>query len=446
MSDFPKQTGRRVYQVGELSALVQNLLDDTPPSVWLEGELSNFRNPSGHWYFALKDSEAQLRCAMFRNANRLVRPLPADGQQVLVRGRITLYRPRGDLQLIVEHMEPAGEGALRRAFEQLKRQLEAEGLFEPAARRPIPALPRRIAIISSPTGAALQDMRTALARRFPLVPVVLIPVPVQGDAAAPAIARALTRDVARSGADVVLLARGGGSLEDLWAFNEEAVARAIRACPVPVITGVGHETDVTIADLAADLRAATPTAAAEHAVPDQRRLAADISAMTRRLQRILARRLEEQSSRWLQLSRRLERQAPSRALQQGQQRLDELCLRARRATRQQLGRERQRAAQFGSRLQRQRPDRGLRLQRQRLDGLLARLRAPAQRPVAQQRQRLASLLARIDSVNPEAVLKRGYALVYDARRQLVRDVGSPADGERLELRLANGELPVRVTR
>ena len=446
MNQSPTAPPRRVYAVHELSQLLRGLLEDSLPRVWVEGELSNLRSPSGHWYFSLKDEQSQLRCAMFRGNNMHVRPRPNDGDQVLIRGRVTLYEPRGDLQLIVEHMEPAGEGALRRAFEQLKRQLEAEGLFEPAARRPIPALPRRIAIISSPTGAALQDMRTALARRFPLVPVVLIPVPVQGDAAAPAIARALTRDVARSGADVVLLARGGGSLEDLWAFNEEAVARAIRACPVPVITGVGHETDVTIADLAADLRAATPTAAAEHAVPDQRRLAADISAMTRRLQRILARRLEEQSSRWLQLSRRLERQAPSRALQQGQQRLDELCLRARRATRQQLGRERQRAAQFGSRLQRQRPDRGLRLQRQRLDGLLARLRAPAQRPVAQQRQRLASLLARIDSVNPEAVLKRGYALVYDARRQLVRDVGSPADGERLELRLANGELPVRVTR
>ena len=444
--DSPLNSTRRVYQVGELARLLQSLLDDALPQIWLEGEISNFRNPSGHWYFALKDADAQLRCAMFRNANRLVSQAPRDGQQVLVRGRITLYAPRGDLQMIVEHMEPAGEGALRAAFEQLKRKLEAEGLFNPAQRRPIPVLPHRIAIITSASGAALHDIRTTLARRFPLVPVELIPVPVQGEAAAPAIAEALTGAVAGTGADVVILARGGGSLEDLWAFNEEIVARAIRACPAPVITGVGHETDITIADLAADLRAATPTAAAEHAVPDQRAVRDRLRQADERLHRAAGARLRSASERLAALVARLGRQSPQRQLHTGAQRTDELAQRLLRLTVSRLELRRQRVSGLAARLARRHPERAVQSLRQRLQTLDQRLGAGASRQLADRQARLRGLHARLFSCGPEQVLARGYALVSDRHGRLLRDPASVADGERLRIRLAAGELPARVDR
>ncbi|MGH8518737.1 MAG: exodeoxyribonuclease VII large subunit, partial [Panacagrimonas sp.] len=240
---------RVVHTVSELAEILRALVEDSLPRLWVEGEISNLSRPaSGHWYFTLKDAQAQIRCAMFRNANYLVRPPPQNGDHVRVRAQASFYTARGDLQLVCEYMEPAGEGALLRAFEELKRRLSAEGLFDPAHKRPLPPMPRRIGVITSATGAAIQDVRAALARRFPLVQVVLWPVPVQGTAAAPAIVRALRELPRRAAIDAVLLVRGGGSLEDLWAFNEETVARAIAASKIPVISAVGHETDVTIAD------------------------------------------------------------------------------------------------------------------------------------------------------------------------------------------------------
>lgn len=248
-----------ILTVSDLNEAVRQQLESGFPLVWVEGELSNLARPaSGHLYFSLKDSGAQVRCALFRNRARLLGFRPADGTQVLARARVSLYAPRGDYQLIVEHMEESGDGALRRAFEALRRKLEAEGLFDPATRRPIPAFPRRVGVITSPSGAAIRDILSVLRRRFPALPVLVFPVPVQGTEAAPAIVRALEQAACQGDCDVLILARGGGSLEDLWAFNEESVARAIRACPLPVVSGVGHETDVTIADFAADLRAATP--------------------------------------------------------------------------------------------------------------------------------------------------------------------------------------------
>jgi exodeoxyribonuclease VII large subunit len=226
---------RQVYSVSEVADILRGLLEDALPSIWVQGELSNFRNPSGHWYFTLKDEQAQLRCAMFKGQNHLVKPQPRNGDAVLARGRLTYYGRGGDAQLVVEHLEPAGEGALLRAFEDLKKRLAAEGLFDEAVKRPLPAAPRGIGIITSSTGAALQDMLSTLRRRYPLGCVWLHAVPVQGDAACPAIVRALTELPRRAPVDVIILARGGGSLEDLWCFNHESLARAIRACAVPVV-------------------------------------------------------------------------------------------------------------------------------------------------------------------------------------------------------------------
>ena len=264
----------------------------------MEAEVSNFSRPaSGHWYFSLKDRDAQLRCAMFRQRNLLARFTPRDGQQVLARGRVSLYEPRGDYQLIVEQLEDAGDGALRRAFEELRARLAAEGLFAAERKRPLPAVPARIGVITSPTGAAVRDILHVLARRFPAADVLIYPVPVQGAAAAPAIAAALDLASARNECDVLILARGGGSLEDLWAFNDERVARALARCSLPVVSGVGHETDVTIADFVADVRAPTPTAAAQLVVPDRRVWQQRLALLARRFGAAMQRTLLEAGAR-----------------------------------------------------------------------------------------------------------------------------------------------------
>ena len=292
----------QVFSVSEVAELLRGLLEDSLPALRVQGEISNFRNPSGHWYFVLKDANAQLRCAMFKGQNYLVKPQPKNGDAVVARGRITYYGKGGDAQMIVESLEPAGEGALLKAFEQLKARLAAEGLFDEKLKRPIPDVPRGIGLITSPTGAALQDILSTLRRRFPLGRAWLWPVPVQGAAATPAIMQALAEMPGRVPVDVIVLARGGGSIEDLACFNHEGLARAIRTCAVPVVTGIGHEIDFTIADFAADLRAPTPTGAAERVSPDAQDWLARIGA----------------------LATRLERAHPGRRLQQWHQRLDEL--------------------------------------------------------------------------------------------------------------------------
>ncbi|MGC2029538.1 MAG: exodeoxyribonuclease VII large subunit, partial [Steroidobacteraceae bacterium] len=265
----PKRPERDIYSVSRLNREVRVLLERGFGSLWLEAEISNFAKPSsGHWYFSLKDAAAQVRCAMFRQRNMSCAFIARDGQKVLVRARIGLYEPRGEYQLIVDHMEDAGLGALKRQFEELSAKLEREGLFAAERKRPLPSLPRRIGIITSPTGAAVRDILHVLARRFPAAAVLVYPVSVQGAQAAAEIVAALEAAGRRAECDVLILARGGGSLEDLWAFNDERLGRAIVASPIPVITGIGHEIDFTIADFAADMRAPTPSAAAEMVVPD----------------------------------------------------------------------------------------------------------------------------------------------------------------------------------
>ncbi|MBI3171698.1 MAG: exodeoxyribonuclease VII large subunit [Hydrocarboniphaga effusa] len=390
---------RPVFSVAELAEILRALLEDSLPGVWVQGEVSNFRNPTGHWYFTLKDASAQLRCVMFKGQNFLVRPTPKNGDAVLLRGRVTFYPKGGDAQIVVEHMEPAGEGALLRAFEELKKKLAAEGLFDEKLKRPIPEQPHGIGVITSPTGAALQDILTTLRRRFPLGSVFVYPVPVQGEAAAPAIARALLELPKRAPADVIILARGGGSLEDLWAFNDERIARAIRACAVPVVTGIGHEVDFTISDFAADLRAPTPTAAAERVSPDQLELRDRLAQFHDMLVRELQAGLGDKRDALHRLQARLEVTHPGRRLQQFTQRLDELN---------------------------------------------ERLRLRLSERLREYGQRLQSVSALLQSLGPQAVLARGYAIAQTADGAVLRDSAAVAAGETVSLTLARGRLETQV--
>ncbi|MGO1694065.1 MAG: exodeoxyribonuclease VII large subunit, partial [Marinobacter sp.] len=326
MNDPFQDTRPRALTVSELNHQARHLLESSFMQVWVEGELSGFSRPSsGHWYFSLKDSKCQIRCAMFRGMNQRIRSIPKEGDKVRIRGKVTLYENRGDFQIIAEHIEPAGLGALQQAFEELKRKLQAEGLFEVGRKKPIPALPGHIGVVTSPTGAAIHDILTVLARRCPGIPVTLYPTTVQGQPATAEIVRAIELAQAHGAADVLIIGRGGGSLEDLWCFNEEAVARAIAACPIPTVSAVGHETDVTIADFVADLRAPTPSAAAEKVSPDQREMLRQINDREFRLTNAAKRAFQRLNTKLEHLSARL--RDPRRELLEKAQRLDELELR-----------------------------------------------------------------------------------------------------------------------
>lgn len=436
---------RPIYTVSRLNAEVRDLLEHGFPLLWVEGELSNLARPgSGHWYFTLKDESAQVRCAMFRSRNNLVDFRPDDGDQVLVRARVSLYAPRGSYQLIVEHMEPAGDGALRRAFEALKNRLLEEGLFAPEHKKPLPAVPRRIGVITSGTGAAVRDVLSVLRRRYPLGEVTVYPVPVQGEAAAPAIVRALQRAGQRGDCDALILTRGGGSLEDLWAFNEETVARAIHACPVPVVSGVGHEVDFTIADFVADARAPTPSAAAELVSPDIADWRVRLEALSRTLISRQNRVLAQSRERLAWLDKRLAQQHPGRRLQERMQRLDEMETRLRRAMRQRRDGEQQRLQQTKTRLYNASPARHITAaENQRLQ-LVHRLRTAQQRRLERERSRLAVVARALNAVSPLATLERGYAIASNARGDIIRDATDMAPDDRLRLRLHRGRLDCRV--
>ncbi len=436
---------RTVYAVSELADILRGLLEDSLPSVWVSGEISNFSRPaSGHWYFTLKDDRAQLRCAMFKNTNYYVRPQPKDGDAVLVRAKVGIYPARGELQMIVEHLEAAGTGALLRAFEQLKAKLAAEGLFDAALKRPLPQTPRVIGVITSGTGAALQDILNALARRWPLAEVALYPVPVQGKEAPPAIVRALRELPLRAPADVILLARGGGSLEDLWAFNDEAVARAIRACLVPVVSGVGHEIDFTIADFAADVRAATPTAAAELATPDIAERYSRVDTLDINLIGHIQRRIQQGREQALQLGGRLQRLHPGRRLQERAQRLDELDQRLRHAMQMRLAAKRDALTIRSKRFEAAVPLSRLIQLRERLRLLADRLQRGGRSTLIERSVRLRQAEALLNSLNPAAVLERGYALAMSADGRVLRDGGTVAAGDRVRVRLARGSFSAHV--
>lgn len=433
---------REVLSVSQLNNRARLLLEDVFAGIWVEGEISNLARPaSGHIYFTLKDSQAQVRCALFRQNAARVRQALRDGLAVKVRGKVSLFEGRGDYQLILDAVEPAGDGALRLAFEALKEKLGAEGLFSTERKITLPAHPKRIGIVTSPTGAVIRDIISVFRRRAPQVELNLIPTAVQGREATAQIVRALQRADAQ-GYDALILARGGGSLEDLWCFNEEVVARAVAACVTPIVSAVGHETDVSIADFVADVRAPTPSAAAELLAPDSSELVQRLHNLQRRLALHMQGRLARERLRLEGASRRLRH--PGERLRQQAQRLDDLDMRLRRAFNQQLANKRERLARLDARLAAQHPGRNLALLRQRLDGLAARLPRAMQSQLRSQRQQLGALAAQLQIVSPLATLGRGYSILLDERGQAVRSAAQTQPGQRLKARLGEGELDVRI--
>ena len=433
---------REVLSVSQLNNRARLLLEDVFAGIWVEGEISNLARPaSGHIYFTLKDSQAQVRCALFRQNAARVRQALRDGLAVKVRGKVSLFEGRGDYQLILDAVEPAGDGALRLAFEALKEKLGGEGLFSTERKITLPAHPKRIGIVTSPTGAVIRDIISVFRRRAPQVELNLIPTAVQGREATAQIVRALQRADAQ-GFDALILARGGGSLEDLWCFNEEAVARAVAACVTPIVSAVGHETDVSIADFVADVRAPTPSAAAELLAPDSSELVQRLHNLQRRLALHMQGRLARERLRLEGASRRLRH--PGERLRQQAQRLDDLDMRLRRAFNQQLANKRERLARLDARLAAQHPGRNLALLRQRLDGLAARLPRAMQSQLRSQRQQLGALAAQLQIVSPLATLGRGYSILLDERGQAVRSAAQTQPGQRLKARLGEGELDVRI--
>lgn len=435
---------REVYTISHLNQEVRALLEGHFPLIWVEGEISNLARPSsGHLYFALKDEHAQVRCALFRMRNRNLGFAPDNGMQVLVRARVSLYEGRGEFQLIVEDIEQAGDGALRRAFELLKQRLAAQGLFDAAHKRPLPRLPQRIGVITSPTGAALRDILTTLRRRFPAIPVLIYPVPVQGADAADMIARALRLASERADCDVLILARGGGSLEDLWAFNEEVVARAVYHSAVPIVAGIGHETDITIADFAADQRAATPTAAAELASPDATEWIQQFARYRQRLATLMQTQIKHHRQTLRGLAQRL--QHPRQRLLRQAQRLDELEQRLQHARRIFYRHAASRLAELTAHLHRHSPMQRLIQAHLSCDHLSQRLRAMLSLLVERRRGQLASVSRALEAVSPLATLGRGYAIIKRlADGRLVRTAKDVAVGDPIEARLAQGSLMCSV--
>jgi exodeoxyribonuclease VII large subunit len=425
----------RVLRVAELTLAIKKLLEAEVPLLWVRGEISNLvKAASGHWYFALKDDQAQVRCVMFRNKNQLLSSPVANGQQVEILAVATLYEQRGDFQLTVEQMRPAGLGVLYEKFERLKRQLESEGLFDAARKRALPAFPRRLGIITSPQAAALRDVLTTLRLRLPGVPVVLYPTPVQGTGSAEKIAAAIRLANQRAECDVLILCRGGGSIEDLWAFNEEVVARAIAASDIAIVSGVGHETDFTIADFVSDERAPTPTAAAQRAVPDRHALLRGLRDTAQHLQRAQRNRLQNAMQTVDYLQRRVVH--PAQQLLRQRQQLEALQQRMQRAFAYRLQQQHwqwrskaQRLRASSSDLERMR-DRQIHLARRLLNGMRA--------TQAQRSGRVENAAQHLGMLNPQQVLARGYSLVQDASGSVVSDASRLAIGAELRITFAQG--------
>lgn len=433
---------REVLTVSQLNGRARLLLEDVFAQIWVEGEISNLARPaSGHVYFTLKDKNAQVRCALFRQNALRVRQALRDGLAVKVRGKVSLFEGRGDYQLILDSLEPAGDGALRLAFEALKDKLAAEGLFDTDSKRTLPAHPRRIGIVSSPTGAVIRDIISVFRRRAPHVTLTLIPTAVQGREATPQIVRAIEL-ADRGGFDALILARGGGSLEDLWCFNEESVARAVAACQTPIISAVGHETDVSIADFVADVRAPTPSAAAELLAPSSTDIRQRLESLRQRLLLRMRERLYREHSRLEGLSRRLRH--PGERLQQQSQRIDDLERRLLHGIERRLGASQERLVRLDTRLGAQHPGRTLTLLRQRLEHLSGRMPRAMQESLNSRRQHLQGLAQTLNAVSPLATLSRGYSILLDERGQAVRCASQTLPGQRLKARLGEGELDVRV--
>jgi exodeoxyribonuclease VII large subunit len=434
---------RHIFTVSQLNRESRELLEGAFPWIWIEGEISNLARPSsGHWYFSLKDDRAQIRCAMFRGRNQQLGFTPENGSQVLVRGHISLYEARGEFQLIAEQMEEAGAGALQRAFEELKVRLNKEGLFD--RKLTPPALPRCIGVITSPSGAAIRDILSVLQRRFPAIPVIIYPTAVQGKAAATEIVAAINRAGQRQECDVLIVARGGGSLEDLWCFNEESVARALFQCPLPIVAGIGHEIDTTIADYVADVRAPTPSGAAELVSPDQNEWQQTLAQYLRRLQNLLQEHINTRHQRLQWLGQRLQQQHPGQQLIQQSQRLDELEQRLQRNIRQRLQQQQLQLNSLHAGLQRHQPLLRINNLSNRFQHLGQRLQQNMQTQLQRCQLRLASSGHALDTVSPLATLDRGYAIIQDNKGTIIRAASSVTPGQKISARLGQGQLNCTV--
>ena len=437
---------RHVWTVRALVSAVRSQVERQYSDCWVEGEISNLRNPdSGHLYFTLKEESAQLRVVMFRSSARLLRFRPENGLHVTVRGRITVYEERGELQISAEYMEPQGAGALQLAFEQLKARLQAEGLFEASRKKPIPPLPRRIGVITSPQGAALQDILNILARRHHSANVLIYPAQVQGDAAAGEVMAGVRHLNRSSAVEVIIIARGGGSVEDMAAFNHEGLARAVAESEIPVISAIGHETDFTIVDFVADLRAPTPSAAAELVIRSRQEIEAQAEELQRRLERAVRYRLLMARQ---ELTQRAQHGAFARimdGINRRQQKLDEQRFRLEKAQRQIFERWRRRWELASGAVRHYDARRRLAAVRQQLDAELARLAAAANARLLANRALLDQRVASLEALSPVAILNRGYALVFDAKGQLVKDAARLQVGDEVSARLARGRVHARVT-
>ncbi|APR32503.1 exodeoxyribonuclease VII large subunit [Citrobacter freundii] len=435
-----------IFTVSRLNQTVRLLLEQEMGQVWISGEISNFTQPSsGHWYFTLKDDTAQVRCAMFRNSNRRVTFRPQHGQQVLVRANITLYEPRGDYQIIVESMQPAGEGLLQQKYEQLKAKLQAEGLFDQQYKQPLPSPAHCVGVITSKTGAALHDILHVLKRRDPSLPVIIYPTAVQGDDAPGQIVRAIELANARGECDVLIVGRGGGSLEDLWSFNDERVARAIFASGIPVVSAVGHETDVTIADFIADLRAPTPSAAAEIVSRNQLELLRQIQHGQQRLEMAMDYYLANRSRRFTQMFHRLQQQHPQLRLARQQTALERLRQRMGFALENKIKQANQRQQRMLQRLNQQNPQPRIYRTQTRIQQLEYRLAENIRARLSEQRERFGNAVTHLEAVSPLATLARGYSVSTTTGGGVLKKVKQVSAGDVITTRLADGWVESEVT-
>ncbi len=435
--------GPRVYSVSELTRELKAILEGRFPSVLVKGEVSNLRTPSsGHLYFTLKDADACIDAVLFRTEARRLRFSLRNGISLVARGHLDVYEPQGRYQLVCDTVEPLGAGALQIAFEQLKERLQKEGLFAPARKRKLPFLPRRVAVVTSASGAAVHDFLRVLHRRYPNLPVLIVPARVQGEGAAQEIARGIVRAAKQPRGDVVVVARGGGSLEDLWAFNEEVVARAICGCPVPTVSAVGHEVDFTIADFCADVRAPTPTAAAELIARVKDELSADLAQRRARLSRAVRAQLERGRAQLDKLRSRVA--DPRRLIGDRKLRLDRARQRVEDALHEALAARRQALRGIRERLQDQHPRERLHRLEREVARLEQKLEALAGRALAARRHRYEGLTARLDALSPLKVLARGYAVAFDPRGHALLAASQVRPGERVRVRLHEGELSAEV--
>ncbi|WP_318465758.1 exodeoxyribonuclease VII large subunit [Photobacterium leiognathi] len=435
------QTNSRIYTVSSLNAQVRLILENEMGVVWLIGELSNFSMPvSGHWYFTLKDSRAQVKCAMFKGSNRHVTFKPGNGNQVLVKARLSLYEPRGDYQLIIESMQPEGDGRLQQQFEQLKMSLAAEGLFAQSLKKSLPEQPKRVGIITSKTGAALHDILHVLQRRDPSLPIVIYPTMVQGEGAAISIAQAIGRANARQECDVLIVGRGGGSLEDLWAFNEEIVARTIAASQIPIVSAVGHEVDVTIADFVADVRAPTPSAAAELISRDMTHQTQLLDRKRQQLRHAIAAYLSQSLRQTTQLQHRLERQHPQLRLNLQQQHLDEISQRLTQAMARKLQKHQQHIEHNNYKLSLYSPASLVRNAQRNLERSEQRLYDALDRKLLNARHKLAVAAEKLETVSPLATLARGYSITRNEQGDVIRKASQVKAGDTLITTVTDGEI------